>query len=145
MGCGCIGAYTRSEVTCLAPSTLAFFLGSATSEPHGTVLNSVLLFGGIALSRTCLYAFDLCQVKELQLALADHPRRNRITALQIALQNAFDLLKYAITLGAATPDRFKWTALASWVAVCGGAVCYAVYLRQVRGHLFHAEWIMKHA
>ena len=29
-------------------------------------------------SRIGLWAFDLCQLKELQLALADHPRRNSL-------------------------------------------------------------------
>lgn len=28
------------------------------------------------LSRVGLWAFDLCQLKELQMALATHPRRN---------------------------------------------------------------------
>ena len=31
---------------------------------------------GMILSRVGLWAFDLCQLKELQLALASHPRRN---------------------------------------------------------------------
>ena len=63
-------------------------------------------------SRIGLWAFDLCQLKELQLALADHPRRNSLyvyhpatyitrlplntrprTALQNSLQNAAEMLK----------------------------------------------------
>lgn len=79
-------------------------------------------------------------MKELQLALNDHPNRNRLTALQIALQNLFDLLKYALTLSAATPRAFKWTALVSFLAVISGGVSYAVYLRSVRGHLVHLDW-----
>lgn len=80
------------------------------------------------------------QLKELQIALSDHPNRNRLTALQIALQNLFDLLKYALTLSAATPKAFKWTALVSFMAVISGAMSYAVYLRSVRGHLLHLDW-----
>lgn len=83
------------------------------------------------------------QLKELQQALDAHPARNRLTALQISLQNTFDLLKYALTLAAATPAQFKWTALVSWLAVLGGAASYAVYLRGVRGHLVHLDWIRK--
>lgn len=82
----------------------------------------------------------ILQLKELQLALQDHPKRNRLTALQIALQNLFDLLKYALTLSAATPRAFKWTALVSFLAVVSGALSYAVYLRNVRGHLLHLDW-----
>ena len=64
-------------------------------------------------------------------------------ALQISLQNLFDLLKYAITLAASSPKEFKWTALVSWLAVVSGGCSYAVYLRTVRGHLLHLEWLRK--
>ncbi len=106
-----------SEVICLFPTVLSFFFGTGLYGEHGPAWNSVLLFGGIALSRIGLWSFDLCQLKAFQLALDNHPRRNRMTALQLALQSAFDLLKYALTLAAASPSRFKWTALASWAAV----------------------------
>ena len=140
------------EAVCLTPALVAFFYGLGPYGQHGETWNSVLLFGGIALSRIGLWSFDLCQVcasaqhgtdeqlKELQIALADHPNRNRLTALQIALQNLFDLLKYALTLSAATPKAFKWTALVSFMAVISGAMSYAVYLRSVRGHLLHVDW-----
>ncbi|KAL1411254.1 hypothetical protein Q8F55_002205 [Vanrija albida] len=131
------------EVACLLPSVVSFFYGTGAYGEHGAAWNTALLFGGIALSRIGLWSFDLCQLKVLQLALDDHPRRNRMTALQIALQNLFNLGKYAVTLAAATPAQFKWTALVSWFAVVGGAVCYAAYLRSVRGHLVHLAWLKK--
>lgn len=90
--------------------------------------------------RIGLWSFDLCQLKVLQLATEHHPRRNRLAALQIALQNLFNLAKYVVTLAAATPAHFKWTALVSYAAVVGGAVAYAYYLRAVRGHLLHLDW-----
>lgn len=83
------------------------------------------------------------QLKELQIALNDHPRRNRLTGLQLSLSNLFDLLKYALTLAASTPSQFKWTAVVSWLAVLSGGISYAVYLRRVRGHLFHLDWLKK--
>lgn len=150
---------SRFEVACLTPVLLSFFYATDTYGLHGETWNSILLFGGpyqflghckvlisglgIALSRIGLWSFDLCQLQELQTALDDHPRRNRLTALQLSLQNLFDLLKYALTLAAASPRQFKWTALVSWAAVVMGASSYAVYLRQVRGHLFHSEWFRK--
>lgn len=126
-----------SEAVCLFPTLLSFFLGT-TYGTHGPAWNSTLLFGGIALSRIGLWSFDLCQLKVLQLGTEDHPRRNRLAALQIALQNVFMLAKYVVTLAAASPREFKWTALVSWVAVCVGGVAYACFLRAVRGHLFHS-------
>lgn len=131
------------EASCLLPSLLSFFYGTGKYGEHGPPWNSVLLFGGIALSRIGLWSFDLCQLKVLQLALDDHPRRNRLTALQIALQNLFHLAKYVVTLAAATPAQFKWTALVSYVAIVAGGVAYAAYLRGVRGHLLHFEWLRK--
>ncbi|ORY33734.1 Ferroporti-1 [Naematelia encephala] len=131
------------EVGCLSPVIFSFFYGIGIYGEHGSTWNSIILFGGIAASRIGLWAFDLCQLKELQLALDSHPRRNRLTALQISLQNLFDLLKYALTLAASTPRQFKWTAVVSWCAVVAGAISYAVYLRSVRGHLVHLEWFKK--
>ncbi|WVF65846.1 hypothetical protein IAT40_000583 [Kwoniella sp. CBS 6097] len=125
------------EVGCLGPVALAFFYGTGRYGEHGPVWNSIILFGGIALSRIGLWSFDLCQLKELQLALDNHPRRNQLTARQISLQNLFDLLKYVLTLSASSPACFKWTALVSWLAIVGGGILYAVYLRSVRGHLIH--------
>lgn len=66
-----------------------------------------------------------------------------MTALQISLQNLFDLSKYAVTLAASSPRQFKWTAVVSFIALFSGGMSYAVYLRKVRGHLLHLGWIKK--
>lgn len=42
------------------------------------ILTRLRLDQGMMLSRIGLWAFDLCQLKELQLALATHPRRNSL-------------------------------------------------------------------
>jgi len=60
--------------------------------------NQTLLFGGMAISRIGLWSFDLCQLKLLQHALADHPRKNTLNGLQYALQNILDLLKYIMVI-----------------------------------------------
>ncbi|OWZ66836.1 hypothetical protein AYX14_00563 [Cryptococcus neoformans] len=131
------------EICCLFPVSISFFAGAGKYGEHGPVWNSLVLFGGIALSRIGLWSFDLCQLKELQLALDDHPHRNRLTALQISLQNLFHLLKYAVTLSASTPKEFKWTALVSFGALLVGGCLYTVYLRGARGHLIHFDWYRK--
>lgn len=128
------------EAACLAPTLVSFFYGNGAYGEHGPAWSSILLFGGIALSRIGLWSFDLCQLKLLQLALEDHPRRNRLTALQIALQNLFELAKYVVSLAAASPAQFKWTAVVSYAAVVAGGIAYAAYLRAVRGHLVHLDW-----
>lgn len=131
------------EAACLFPSLLSFFYGTGQYGEHGSAINSIMLFGGIAISRIGLWSFDLCQLKVLQLATEHHPRRNRLAALQIALQNLFDLAKYVVTLVAASPAQFKWTALVSYGAVIAGAIAYVCFLRAMRGHLVHLGWLKK--
>ncbi len=115
---------------------------------------------GMALSRIWLWAFDLCQLKVLQTTLNNHPRRNslcaisfsnieicllivvrlsRSTALQIALQNVADLLKYVLTIVLSRPLQFRFAALVSGVSVLMGALSYTLYAWRERGHLVHTD------
>ncbi|KAH9849246.1 Ferroporti-1 [Lenzites betulinus] len=126
-----------SEVLCLLPVLIAFFVGAPSDGSQGPAWNATLLFGGMMFSRIGLWAFDLCQLKELQLALATHPRRNSLTALQYSLQNVADMLKYILTIVLSHPSQFKYAALASFISVCTGAVTYLVYVKNQRGHLLH--------
>ncbi|KAI0828881.1 Ferroporti-1 [Trametes gibbosa] len=126
-----------SEVLCLLPVLIAFFVGAPSDGSQGPAWNATLLFGGMMLSRIGLWAFDLCQLKELQLALATHPRRNSLTALQYSLQNVADMLRYTLTIILSRPSQFKYAALASFISVCTGALTYLVYVKNQRGHLLH--------
>jgi hypothetical protein len=84
-----------------------------------------------------LWSFDLFQLQLLQEALKDHPRRNRLTSLQLSLQSALDLAKYGMVLGWSSPADFKWTAVVSFGAVLLAGGVYGVYVQRMRGHLFH--------
>ncbi|CDO73018.1 hypothetical protein BN946_scf185007.g72 [Trametes cinnabarina] len=127
-----------SEVVCLLPVLITFYVGAPTSDgTKGPTWNAVLLFGGMMLSRIGLWAFDLCQLKELQLALEAHPRRNSLTALQYSLQNVADMLKYILTIILSRPSQFKYAALASFLSVLAGASTYLAYVRKERGHILH--------
>ena len=50
------------EILCLLPVLISFFVGTGQYGEKGPAWNSVVLFGGIALSRIGLWSFDLCQV-----------------------------------------------------------------------------------
>ncbi|GAA5931985.1 uncharacterized protein JCM15063_001092 [Sporobolomyces koalae] len=128
-----------SELLTLTPAVLAFFVNPPQSGARGLPYNSALLFTGMALSRIGLWSFDLCQLKGLQEALNDHPRKNTIMALQFSLQNLLDLVKYVVTIIFDKPSEFKWAVVISYVSVCLGALCYLIYVRQERGHLIHLE------
>ncbi|KAF5327602.1 hypothetical protein D9619_004802 [Psilocybe cf. subviscida] len=132
-----------SEVIALAPVLISFYIPHWYSTQQGSkapAWNQALLFGGMALSRIGLWSFDLCQLKLLQIALADHPRRNTLNGLQFALQNILDLLRYVMVIFLSRPSQFKYTAVVSFGAVVSAAILYLLYLRRERGHLIHAEW-----
>ncbi|KAI5481701.1 hypothetical protein MNV49_002927 [Pseudohyphozyma bogoriensis] len=129
-----------SEVLSLIPVLLSFFIGAAPEGKRSVPWNAAILFTGMALSRIGLWSFDLCQLKELQTVLHDHPRRNSITALQSSLQNVLDLLKYILTMVLSRPSQFKWAAVVSFASVVGGAGSYLWYVKKERGHVFHLDW-----
>jgi len=129
-----------SEVLCLVPAVVSFYVGAPPIGVRAPAWNAALLFGGMMLSRVGLWAFDLCQLKELQLALASHPRRNSITALQFSLQNIADMLKYVLTIILSRPSQFKFAALTSFLSVVAGAVTYLMYVKRERGHVFHTAF-----
>ncbi|PCH43584.1 hypothetical protein WOLCODRAFT_103797 [Wolfiporia cocos MD-104 SS10] len=125
------------EAACLVPVVISFYVGAPSTSEQAPKWNAAMLFGGMMLSRIGLWAFDLCQLKELQMALATHPRRNAISALQYSLQNIADMLKYILTMILARPSQFKIAALASFVSVVLGAMTYLAYVRKERGHILH--------
>jgi len=129
-----------SMVVCLLPVMASFYIFG----PRNTI-GTVLLFGGMALSRIGLWSFDLIQTKQLQDALSAHARRNTLTALQLTMQNVADLLKYVLTMILSRPAQFRWAGLVSFLSVSSGAMVYLVYLKKERGHIFHPplEWIRK--
>lgn len=97
----------------------------------------------MALSRIGLWSFDLAQLKCLQVALNDHPRRNALTARQFAMQDIAELLKYVTTMIFSTPIVFKWAGLISFISVGLGSIAFAVFVVKERGHYFHLPDLKK--
>jgi solute carrier family 40 (iron-regulated transporter), member 1 len=65
--------------------------------------------------------------------------------LQFSLQNVADLLKYLLTILLSNPAQFKFAASVSLGAVACGALSYTVYVRHIRGHVFHFQWARLHS
>ncbi|KZT57707.1 polyketide synthase [Calocera cornea HHB12733] len=127
-----------SEFLTLLPVLLSFFLSPAGYDDAGHVWNSALLFGGMALSRPGLWAFDLSQLQILQDKLRDHPRRNALTALQFSMQSIGDLAKYVLVMILSSPTEFRWTAVVSVGCVLAGCLVWTfAYARKERGHVLH--------
>ena len=70
-------------------------------------------------------------------------QRGAFSALEAGIQSAFELLSFASTIVCARPDQFRYPATISAGAVMSAGVLYACFVRQRRGHLFHASKCMK--
>ena len=129
-------------------ATVSFFW----SEPRAIVAASGLAVGTI-LSRVGLWGYDLCaQVIIQMVGLAPHDRmsqfltglqevqedfRGSFSSTEAALQNAFELISYALTIALPRPEQFKYPTLVSVLAVFSAGVIYAYFVRMRRGHLVH--------
>jgi hypothetical protein len=148
----------RCETASLLPVVLCLYIGPGPSAASSlpSIINTLIFFLTLSLSRLWLYCFDLVQLQSLLVALEHHPRRSEFAAMQVTLESIFDLVKYLVVLGFNKPEQFKWTALISliavFVAVSGRGsrvladsltlldsqgVTYSTYLYQERGHVFH--------
>lgn len=70
-------------------------------------------------------------------------QRGSFSAMEVSVQNTFELLSFASTAIFARPDQFKIPAAVSAAAVVLAGLMYAFFVRQQRGHLFHASKCMQ--
>lgn len=70
-------------------------------------------------------------------------QRGSFSATEASVQSIFELLSYASTAIFARPDQFKIPAAVSATAVVLAGLLYAFFVRQRRGHLFHASKCLK--
>jgi iron-regulated transporter 1 len=116
-----------------------------------------LLAGTIA-SRVGLWGFDLSAqviVQEVRWTeifvesiltwkqAVESDQRGSFSATEASVQNIFELLSFASTAIFARPDQFRIPAAVSAAAVVLAGLMYAFFVRQQRGHLFHASKCMQ--
>ncbi|KAF9988140.1 hypothetical protein BGZ75_009914 [Mortierella antarctica] len=117
--------------------TLAVVVIALTFRPS-TMATSVLLFGGMALSRLGLWMFDIAE----NLILQDHTEPIHVTSIagwQYSLCNLFDLLQFSLTIAVSDPARFIIPASISLSATVGAAIIYTLFVWKDRGHLLHIK------
>jgi len=113
------------------------FFAAMTSETH-LKLAGLALVAGVALSRLGLWGFDLC-VQYLVQEDAPEASRGSFSAIEMSLQNFFELLSFATTMIFYRPEDFKYPVYISAGAVALSAACFAGFVRQKRGHLLHTS------
>lgn len=124
------------QIAWVAISALALWVNINPSA------SAALLVAGVCVSRIGLWGFDLSAQFLIQEEVR-HTERGRFSAFEASLQNFFELLSYASTIAFARPDQFRYPAAISAVAVAIAGACYALFVRERRGHLLHASRCMK--
>lgn len=117
------------------------FFAATTSQTHLKVAGLALV-AGVALSRLGLWGFDLC-VQYLVQEDAPEATRGSFSAIEMSLQNFFELLSFATTMIFYRPEDFKYPVYISAGAVALSAACFAGFVRQKRGHLLHTSKCLK--
>ncbi|KAF9432598.1 hypothetical protein BGZ76_010580 [Entomortierella beljakovae] len=99
-------------------------------------VTSILLFGGMALSRVGLWMFDIAE----NLILQEYTSSSEITSItgwQYSMCNFFDLMQYVLTIVTPNPAEFIIPASISAGSIVGAAIVYSIFVYRDRGHLFH--------
>jgi iron-regulated transporter 1 len=105
-------------------------------------LAGLTLVSGIALSRLGLWGFDL-SVQYLVQDAAPAAERGSFSAIEMSVQNVFELLSFATTMIFYRPEDFRIPMYISAAAVAASAACFAGYVRKRRGHLLHTDKCLK--
>jgi solute carrier family 40 (iron-regulated transporter), member 1 len=69
--------------------------------------------------------------------------RGQYSAIEMGVQNLFELLSFASTMVFPDPKQFQYPVLISLGAVLTSACCYAAFVRKERGHLLHLSTCIK--
>jgi iron-regulated transporter 1 len=114
---------------------------SLTTWFSASVWAPVMLFGGMSVSRIGLWIFDISETIILQ-QMVDPAQIGSISGWQHSLCNFFDLSQYVLTAIVSDPKDFVIPATVSLAAVVVASISYSIFVRQVRGHLFHFKSII---
>ncbi|KAL2396964.1 Solute carrier family 40 member 2 [Exophiala dermatitidis] len=126
-------------------SSIAVGLLWMTTASSGLGSDRVILplfITGVILSRFGLWSFDLCAQLIIQESILP-AYRGSFSAVEMSLQNLFELCAFATTIAWPRPDQFRYPALVSLAALYLSAGLYAKFVRDRRGHLLHMPACLK--
>lgn len=106
------------------------------------MIAGLVLVSGVAFSRLGLWGFDL-SVQFLVQDAAPEASRGSFSAIEMSLQNVFELLSFATTMVWYRPEDFKIPIYISAGAIATSAACFAGFVRKRRGHLLHTDRCLK--
>ena len=94
------------------------------------------MVAGIVGCRFGLWTFDLAVSQLIQENVIEE-ERGVVSGVMNAMNSIMDMLHYVMVMAAPRPEHFGILTFISIGFVSLGAVLYAIYVRKVRGHLFH--------
>jgi iron-regulated transporter 1 len=106
------------------------------------IIAGIVLVSGVAFSRLGLWGFDL-SVQFLVQDAAPEAERGSFSAIEMSLQNVFELLSFATTMVWYRPEDFRVPIYISAGAIATSAACFAGFVRKRRGHLLHTDRCLK--
>ncbi|KAH3907319.1 hypothetical protein HBH56_193180 [Parastagonospora nodorum] len=106
------------------------------------LIAGAVLVSGVAFSRLGLWGFDL-SVQFLVQDAAPEASRGSFSAIEMSLQNVFELLSFATTMVWYRPEDFQVPIFISAGAIATSAACFAGFVRKRRGHLLHTDRCVK--
>ncbi|KIX02339.1 uncharacterized protein Z518_08280 [Rhinocladiella mackenziei CBS 650.93] len=137
----------RAGIWCLSwqalcSSSAVGLLWTGFSTSPQTIVPIFIL--DVILSRLGLWSFDLCAQLIIQESVLP-PHRGTFSAVEMSIQNVFELCAFATTIIFPRPEQFRYPALVSLSALYCAAALYAKFVRDRRGHLLHLPPCLKTA
>ncbi|KAJ3058808.1 hypothetical protein HDU98_005131 [Podochytrium sp. JEL0797] len=117
--CGLVSIWF--QFFCLLPALYSF------SIPDQPMLQTVLFFSGITLSRLGLWNFDICHMELVQTYVTGEVDVGVFNGCEFSVQNGFELLSYLVTMLWNRPEEFWISACVSVGSIFAAAVCFSVF------------------
>ncbi|XP_064638843.1 solute carrier family 40 protein member 1-like isoform X2 [Lineus longissimus] len=109
---------------------------TSTQLSERNFLSLGLLMAGIITARFGLWSADLT-ITQLIMESVKDTERGTVNGVQSSINMLMDMLKFAMVIVAPDPQQFGILILISFVFIIVGIFCYTLYVKQVRGHVFH--------
>ena len=122
--------------------SIALAIGLFLWLDNKPMLAGAALVLGVCFSRLGLWGFDLC-VQYLVQEDTPEATRGSFSAIEMSLQNLFELVSFATTMVFYRPVQFKLPIFISAGAIASSAACFAGFVRKKRGHLLHTDRCFK--
>jgi iron-regulated transporter 1 len=122
--------------------SIALAIGLFLWIDNKPMLAGGVLVLGVAFSRLGLWGFDL-SVQYLVQEDAPEATRGSFSAIEMSLQNLFELVSFATTMIFYRSQQFKIPVFISAGAIVSSAACFAGFVRRKRGHLLHTDRCLK--